>query len=148
MREECGVCPAKPVKPIPRALGPMNEPLEFAACPASDIEIDPFERWTHLRPVEVAVIDNPTSNDGIVHLREVLQGSVAAVMQRPAPDFPADARQRLRAGGGLEAVREDPLLPFQPHRFPGTELKAQKVKRDDRKVAAPVHILAVDDLRL
>ena len=30
---------------------------------------------------------------------------------RPAPDLPADARQRLRAGSGLEAVREDaPVL--------------------------------------
>jgi hypothetical protein len=62
----------------------MNEPLEFAARPANDIEIDPFERWTQLRPVEVAVIDDPASNDGIVQLREVLQGFVAAVMKRPA----------------------------------------------------------------
>ena len=31
-------------------------------------------------------------------------------MQRPAPDFPADARQRLWAGGGLEVVREDAAI--------------------------------------
>ncbi len=68
------------------------------------------------------------------------------MMQRPAPDFPAVARQRLGAGGGLEAVREDPLFPFQPHRLPGSKLKTQKVERDDRKVPAPVHILAIDDL--
>jgi len=128
MGKERGVCTAKPVKPVPCTFGPMNEPLEFAARPANDIEIDPFERWTQLRPVEVAVIDDPASNDGIVKIREVSQGFITAVMQRPAPDFPADARQRLWTCGGLEAVREDPLLPFEPHRFPGTELKAQKVE--------------------
>ena len=91
MGKERRVRPAYPAKPVSCSLGTMDEPLEFAACPANDIEIDPFERWTQLRPVEVAVIDDPASNDGIVQLREVLQGFVAAVMKRPAPDFPADA---------------------------------------------------------
>jgi hypothetical protein len=37
----------------------MDEPFEFAARPANDIEIDPFEGWTQLRPVEVAVVADP-----------------------------------------------------------------------------------------
>ena len=148
MGEECGVRPAKPCKPVPCAFGPVDEPLEFAARPANDIEIDPLQGWTQLRPVEVAVIDDPASNDGIVYLREVSQGFVAALMQRPAPDFPADARKRLWTGSGHEAVREDTAIRLYPHRLPGTELEAQKVDRDDRKVPAPVLILAVDDLRL
>src|SRR5450755_14064 len=37
---------------------------------------------------------------------------------------------------------------FPPHRLPGSELEPKKVERDDRKFPAPVHILAVDDLRL
>ena len=60
----------------------------------------------------------------------------------------ANERQRLRAGGGLEAVREDALRAFPPHRLPGPKLEPQKVERDDREVAASVRILAVDDLRL
>src|SRR5208282_5396261 len=111
MGKERGVRAAQPCEPVSRSLGPMDEPLEFAARPSNDIEIDPFERWTQLRPVEVTIIDDPASNDGIVKIREVSQGFVAAVMQRPAPDFPADARQRLWTCSGLEAVREDPLLP-------------------------------------
>jgi hypothetical protein len=31
------------------------------------------------------------------------------MMKRPAPDRSVNERQRLRAGGGLEAVREDAL---------------------------------------
>ena len=129
MGKERGVGTAYPAEPVSCSLGAMDEPLEFAARPANDIEIDPFERWTQLRPVEVAVIDDPASNDGIVKIREVSQGFITAVMQRPAPDFPADARQRFRAGGGLEAVREDAATRLHPHRLPGTELKAQKVER-------------------
>ena len=67
----------------------MGKSLKFTARPANDIEIDPLQGRTQLRPVEAAVIDDPASNDGIKHLCEVLQGFVAAVMERPAPDFPA-----------------------------------------------------------
>jgi hypothetical protein len=35
-----------------------------------------------------------------------------------------------------------------PSDFPRPELKAQEVERDDREVATPVRVLAVDDLRL
>jgi len=48
----------------------------------------------------------------------------------------------------LKAVRKDALPAFRPHRLPGAELKTQKVERNDWKVAAPVCILAIDDLRL
>ena len=65
-------------------------------------------------------------------------------MKPPAPDLSADALQRLRAHCGQKAVDRLPL----PHRFPGPELKAQEVERDRRKVATPVRVLAVDDLRL
>ena len=64
------------------------------------------------------------------------------MMKRPAPDRSANERQRLRAGGGLEAVREDALRAYPPHRLPGPKLESQKVERDDREVAASVRILA------
>ena len=144
MGKELRFGPAQPGKPIPRALGPMDEPLEFAARPTNDIEIDPFETGTQLRLVKVAVVADPAPNDRTVQIREVLQGLAAAVMKRPAPDFPADTLQCLRAGCGQEAMGRLPL----PHRFPRPELETQEVKCDHRKAAAPVHILAVDDLRL
>src|SRR5947208_17140770 len=70
------------------------------------------------------------------------------MMQRPAADITTDARQRLRAGGGLETVREDASLRLHPHDLSGSKLEAEKVEVDVGEVAAPVHILAVDDLRL
>src|SRR5271166_3467027 len=143
MGKECGVCPAQPCEPIPCSLGPMDEPLEFAARPANDIEIDPFQSWTQLRPVEVAVVADPAADDGIIDLGQILQGFIAAEMKPPTPDFPTDARQRLGAGCGQEAVDCLPL----PHRFPGAKLKAQEVERDGGKVAAPVRILAVDPMK-
>ncbi len=100
MGKERGGRPARPSEPVLCSLGPMDKPLEFAARPANDIEIDPLEGRTQLRSVEVAVIDDPASNNGIVQLREVLQGFVAAVMKRPASDLPADALQGLRPAAG------------------------------------------------
>src|SRR5262245_64606976 len=70
------------------------------------------------------------------------------MMKRPATDVAADARQRLRTGGGLETVREDAPVQLHPHDLSSSELEAEKVKVDVREVAAPVHILAVDNLRL
>ena len=70
------------------------------------------------------------------------------MMKRPAADISADARQCLRADGGLETVREDAPVRLHPHYLSGSKLEAEKVKVDVGKVAAPVDILAVDDLRL
>src|SRR5579864_8678652 len=70
------------------------------------------------------------------------------MMQRPTADIAANARQRLRAGGGLETVCEDASLRRHPHDLSGSKLEAEKVEVDVREVAAPVRILAVDDLRL
>src|SRR5829696_3475968 len=69
-------------------------------------------------------------------------------MQRPAANLAADARQRLRTGGRLETVRDDTPARLHPHDLSGSELEAEKVEVDVGEVAAPVDILAVDDLRL
>src|SRR5260221_12311973 len=82
---------------------------------------------------------------GFVHRGQVLQGLVAAIMKRPAPKCSADGRQRLRTGGGQE-TRKGTTSPSQ--RFPRSECKSEKVERLVREVAAPVCVLAVDDLRL
>jgi hypothetical protein len=42
-------------------------------------------------------------------------------------------------------VHEDAPISFHPHRLPRPKLETQKIKVNVREVAAPVHILAVDD---
>src|SRR5215831_367449 len=148
MSKERWVGTAQPVKPISRTFGLVAHPLELATCPPDDIGIDPLQGRTQLRLVEVAVVGDPAPNARVVHLGQFSQGLVAAVMQRPAPHFPADARQRLRAGGGLETVREDAPVRLHPHDLSGSKLEAEKVEMDVWEVAPPVHILAVDNLRL
>ena len=145
MSEERRICTAKPIKPVSRPFGLATQPFEFAARPADDIEVNPRQGRTQLRSVEVAVVVDPASNARVVHLGQIWQGFVAAMMKRPAPDRPTDERQRLRAGGGQEA-RKGPTPSSQ--RFSCSEHKAEKVERLVREVAAPVRILAVDGLRL
>ena len=100
MGEERWVGTAEPVKPISRAFGLVAHPLELATRPPDDIGIDPFQGWTQLRLVEVAVVDDPAADAWVVHLGQLGQGFVAAMMQRPAADITANARQRLRAISG------------------------------------------------
>ena len=142
MSEEGRICTAKPVKPIPRPLGLVTQPLELAARPADDKDIDPLQGRTQLRPVEVAVVVDPALNVLVVRLGEILQGLVTVMMKGPAPDRPADGRQRPRAGRRHEAVRGGTSLP---HRFPRSEPETEKIERSVREVATPVRILAVDD---
>src|ERR1700751_1434867 len=40
--KEHWICSAQPVKPVARPLGLATQPLELAARPADDIEIDPL----------------------------------------------------------------------------------------------------------
>ena len=148
MSEERWVGTAEPVEPISPAFGLVAHSLELATRPPDDIGIDPLQGRTQLRLVEVAVVGDPAADARVVHLGQLGQGFVAAVMQRPAADIAADAHQRLRACGGLETVREDAPVRFHPHDLSGSKLEAEKVEVDVGKVAAPVYILAVDNLRL
>src|SRR5215467_8397398 len=148
MSEEHWVSAAEPVKPVSSTFGLMAHRLELAARPPDDIGIDPLQRRTQLRLVEVAVVVDPAADARVVYLGQVSQGFVAAVMQRPASNFSADALQRLRAGGGLETVREDASVRLHPHDLSGSKLKAEKVEVDVGEVTLPICILAVDHLRL
>src|SRR5215813_7956711 len=148
MSKKCWVGPTYPVEPVSRTFGLVAHPLELAAYPPHDIGIDPLQGRTQLRLVEVAVVSDPAADARVVHLGRFGQGLVVAMMKRPAADVSADARQYLRADGGLETVREDAPVRLHPHDLSGSKLEAEKVKVDVGKVAAPVDILAVDDLRL
>src|SRR5437588_12769785 len=145
MSDESRICAAKPIKPISRPLGLTTQPLELAARPADDIEIDPLQGRTQPRPIEVAVVVDPASNARVVHLGQICQGFVAAMMKRPVPDRATDERQRLRAGGRQEAHKG--ATPSSQG-FSRSEFEPEKVERLVWEIAAPVRILAVDDLRL
>jgi hypothetical protein len=67
----------------------MSEPLEFATRRADDKGIDPRQSRTQLRVIELAVVVYPAAGARIVHCSQFLQGLVAAMMKRPAPDCPA-----------------------------------------------------------
>src|SRR5215211_4656965 len=122
--EEGRICSAKPLKPVSRPFGLPTQPLEFAARPADDIDIDPFKGRTQLRPVEVTVVVDPALNVRIVRLIAFSAFGLAARHEAVRVDAPA------------------------PHRLPRSKCKPEKVERLVRKVPTPVRILAVDDLRL
>ena len=94
---------------------------ELAAYPPDDISIDPLQGRTQLRLIEVAVVSDPAADARVVHLGQFGQGLVAAMMKRPAADISADARQCLRADGGLETVREDAPGPATETSSPRAE---------------------------
>src|SRR6266480_3135191 len=146
MSEERWVGTAEPVKPISSSFGLVAHALELATRPPDDIGIDPLQGRTQLRLVEVTVVDDPAADARVVHLRQLGQGFVAAVMQRPSANIAADARERLRSDGGLERVREGASVRLHPHDLSGSKMEAEKVEVVVREVALPVVILAVDDL--
>ena len=92
MSEERWIGTAEPADPISSTFGLVAHSLELASRPPDDIGIDPLQGRTQLRLVEVTVVDDPAADARVVHLRQLCQGFVAAVMQRPAADIAADAR--------------------------------------------------------
>ncbi len=60
----------------------MAHPLELATRPPDNIGIDPLQGRAQLRPIEVAVVGDPAADAPIVHLGQLSQGLVAAVMNR------------------------------------------------------------------
>jgi hypothetical protein len=70
--EQGRVGAAEPRKPVSRPFGFAAQPLELTARPADDIDIDPLEGGTQMRPVELAEVVDPALNVRIVHLGQIL----------------------------------------------------------------------------
>jgi hypothetical protein len=100
----------------------MTIALFFQKVAEIDIGIDPLRGRTQPRLVEVAVTGDPASNARVVHLGQLLQRLVAAMMKQPTPNRSADGRQRFRTGGGREVVGRLSI----PDRRPASKLKTQK----------------------
>src|SRR5258708_520578 len=142
MREERWGLPANPGEPRLGALWLAAQSLELTTCPPDDVGIDSRQGRTQLRLGEAAIVEDPTPDARIVHLGQIGQGFVAAMMQRPAADVATNALQRLGARSGIETVREDGPIRCSPPGLTGSELEAQKVKVDIGIVAIPVGIFA------
>ena len=74
--EELRICTKQLRKPVSRPFGLVTQPFELTARPADDIEIDPLQGRTQLRPIEVAVVVDPALNVRVVHLGQFLEGLV------------------------------------------------------------------------
>ena len=70
----------KPRKPVSRPFGFVTQPFELPARPADDIDIDPLESGTQVRPVELAEVVDPAFDVRIVRLGQILQGFVAVMV--------------------------------------------------------------------
>src|ERR1700686_1490985 len=111
MSEKIWTGVTNPRQPFSRPLRPPTQPLVLAARPANDIGIDPVEGRKQLLPIEVAVVVDPALDGRVVRQGQIFQGLVAAMMPLPAPDRPADGRQRFRAGGRPEGVNVETPVP-------------------------------------
>jgi len=138
--EECWIYPAEPVKPVSCPLGLPTQPLELAARPADDIEIDPFQGWTQLRLVEVAVVVDPAANARVVHLGHILQGLVAAMMKRPAPNCSADVRDRR---GSADLREEEQRQGSASRRCPAHGAAATDDERNHLTPKVPIQVQSV-----
>ena len=68
MGEERWIGTDKSRQPVARPFGLVTQPLELAARPADDIDIDPLEGRAQVRPIELAVVVDPAFDVRIVRL--------------------------------------------------------------------------------
>ena len=100
--------------------------------------VDPKQGRIERRFVEVTVVVDPALDVRSEHPRQILQGFVGPMVQRPPSDRLPDRLQRLRTSRRQEG---SDIATATPDRLSRTKGIAEKVKRLDRKVATPVRIL-------
>src|SRR5437764_5008774 len=127
-----------PRHPLSCAFGPLAQPLELVAGPADQESIDTMQSRGQFRLVEVTVVVDPALNVRSEHPRQILQGFVGPMVQRPPSDRLPNRLQRLRTSRRQEGSAIATAMPDRLSRAKGV---AEKVKRLDRKVATPVRIL-------
>ena len=145
MRKQVRIGADHPRQPLPCALGPPAQPFELVAGPADQEGIDAMQSPSQCRLVEVAVVVDPALDVRSEHPCQICQGFVGPVVERPPSDRLPDRLQRLRARRRQEGGA---ITTTAPGCLSRPKAIAEEVKRLDRIVAAPVRVLAVDDLRL
>ena len=134
-----------PRQPLSCAFGPLAHPLELIAGPADQESIDTMQSRGQFRLVEVTVVVDPALDVRSEHPRQILQGVVGPMVQRPPSDCLPDRLERSRTSRWQEGSA---IATAVPDRLSRTKGVAEKVKRLDRKVATPVRVLTIDELRL
>ncbi len=87
---------ANPSQPGSRPFWPPRQPLELPACPADQVGVYATQSRMSSRPIEVSVVVDPALDARIVHLRQIVQGFVAAMVKCPPSDRLPDCLQRFR----------------------------------------------------
>ena len=75
-----------PRQPVSCAFGPLAQPLELVAGPADQEGINTMQGRGQFRLVEVTVIVDPALDVWSEHPRQILQGFICAMVQRPPSD--------------------------------------------------------------
>src|SRR5215468_9681576 len=104
MSKELGIFTAQLRKPISCPFGLVTQPFELTARPADDVDIDPLQGRTQLRPIEVAVVVDPALNVRVGH----------ATAHADRPRDPLARRHRRLAETRLTFVRR--IAEYAPHR--------------------------------
>ena len=119
--------------------------LEFAHGPENKLPVDVPQGRVQGRLVEGPIVVHPPPDSRVEHPGQVLKILVAAQMQLPAPDFLPNPLRRFAADGRAE-IHE--VFPPPVLRSPGTKRIPKKIKRHAGKLASPITVPAVDNLRL
>src|ERR1039458_2310890 len=125
--------------------GTAAQSLVFASQPAHQVLVDAPEKQSHLGRVEPAIVDGPSSHEGVDLLSEVLEGRSGAPMNSPAADrvpYGLHSRQGDRRGEGDEEYAVSVLRRPRPEGVP------QKRELFVLVGALAVRVLAVDNTGL
>lgn len=87
MGKERRVGPAEPIKPVSSTPCLVAHRLKLTTRPPNDISVDPHQRRTQLRLIELAVVDDPATDARVVHLGQVLQGICRCGDAAPSFEF-------------------------------------------------------------
>src|SRR5215813_15073620 len=104
MSEEMRSGSDDPRQPISCAFGPLAQPLELVAGPADQEGIDTMQCRGQFRLVEVTVVVDPALDVRSEHPRQILQGFVGPMVQRPPPDRLPNRLQCLGLAAGKKEV--------------------------------------------
>ena len=106
-----------------RSVPPQG--LELPIGPSRQEDIDVSQGRVERRRVEPPIVVDPATNVRIEHSRQIVQGLVAALMQRPAANRLADRLESLIADRGTE---RDADLRTPSARQPRPECIAEEVE--------------------
>ena len=162
-----------PRQPVSCAFGPLAQPFELIAGPADQESIDTMQGRGQFRLVEMTVVVDPALDVRSKHPRQIRQGFVGPMVQRPPPDRLPNRLQRLRTsrwqeGGDIATAMPDrlsrtkgvsrpagfhrqplvePCVNFSAHTAPIRQTcRSCRSASERRGSSCPVQVVAENDL--